>query len=110
MVLDPLVDEVSALLPARAEALLERALDHAAQPEDLRLGDDLDDARALAVPAGLALHRALVAKLLGEDVGFDDELGDDLSGTDPGKMVGVFSRARDHRSGYLLVEFDEYGP
>src|SRR5689334_17721498 len=74
MVLDPAVDEVRALLPAGPEALLERALDHPAQPEDLRLGDDRDDAQALSVAARLAVDRALVAQLVGQDVGLDDEL------------------------------------
>ncbi len=44
------------------------------------------------------------------DPGVDDELGDDLPGADPGKMVGVLPRDRDHRSDFILDESDEYRP
>ena len=40
--------------------------------------------------------------------GVDDELGDDLPGADPGKMVGVLPRDRRHRPDCVLDEFDEY--
>ena len=42
------------------------------------------------------------------DAGLDDELGDDLPGTDPGEMVGILPRDRYHRPDCVLVEFDEY--
>jgi hypothetical protein len=41
--------------------------------------------------------------------GADDELGDDLPGAHPGKMVGVLPRDHDHRADYVLDEPDEYG-
>ncbi len=44
------------------------------------------------------------------NLGLDDELGDDLPGTDPGKMVGILPRAHSHCSDYILDEFDEYRP
>jgi len=44
----------------------------------------------------------------GANFGFNDELGDDLPGADPGKMVGVLPRDRHHCSDYILDEFDEY--
>ena len=41
-------------------------------------------------------------------LGLDDELGDDLSGAYPGKMVGLLPRDHGHRSDCVLDEFDEY--
>ena len=42
--------------------------------------------------------------------GFDDELGDDLPGGDPGQMVGILPRAPHHCPDHILDEFDEYRP
>ncbi len=42
--------------------------------------------------------------------GFDDELGDDLPGANPRKMVGVLPRDHRHCSDFVLDEFDEYWP
>ena len=41
-------------------------------------------------------------------LGLDDELGDDLPGPYPGKMVGVLPRDHRHRADRILDESDEY--
>src|SRR5690606_27658185 len=59
--------------PALARALLGHLLDHAADAEDLRLADDVDDARALVRAAGLAADGALVPELVGARRRLHDE-------------------------------------
>src|ERR1700730_17354727 len=55
-----------ARVPPLAELLLGRALDEAAEPEDLALDDQVGHAADLVVTDGLDADRALLAHLVGE--------------------------------------------